>query len=332
MINGGWNGLDVGGGRWITAHDLSDPILGPEAVISGPSIVYETITDSSQWFVRGTQAEISDDGQTASYCLTGGPAPEDVKCYVGPQGGTYDRILPMALDHQITWAGLAGSGTRIIANEAFGFLPSWTFFANPDGTVRRRAGGLYTFQGGASNVVIETPKLSANATYAIGTFNTTASLLTGIDGLTVVADSGGAFLGMPTISNPRFGYDAEGDLLLRAEASGGADSVIVWPMRDGYYDPNADSPSSPPYGTGSVVLTRIGTSNTYGGTLGLSAGFTQPVPGDLLRFSAVNAAGNRSSYADVRLAPRVPVLCDGKVVTIDMGVNGGAVRVRRVMM
>ena len=56
----------------ITAHDLSDPILGPEAVISGPSIslMRTNLTDSSQWFVRGTQAIFLDDADE-NYCLTG---------------------------------------------------------------------------------------------------------------------------------------------------------------------------------------------------------------------------------------------------------------------
>ena len=287
--NAPWDGLDVGGGRWVSTLGLQ---TGAEAVLVGDLVgTLFTVEYVNQPGVEPpVHPRLSDDAQVSGYCLlaTNGPG----GCFVGPTGGEHVRIDSVTPGGRVPWFEVSGGGDRILGTDVNIVGSRRTFLADIDGTNGRRLGPYFDeYSPGAV--------LDAHGTFVARAINYEDSQFQRRWGLSVAASQSGLFLGaMPELNEFQYRYGGS-QFNIRVKGNDEVRSVRAQVVRDGYAFPR-DYPDN-------YYASLLGSNGNWmsagdGGSFTLDmVAFHDPVPGDTLRLTGYNAAGNRVSFIEAAL-------------------------------
>jgi hypothetical protein len=285
-----WQGLDVGGGRWISNLALTDDtqaVVGGELV--GTVFSLESVASGLGRFDGfETGSDITDDGRYASYCLL---LSSDYSCFTGEYAGQYSAVPPVFSTGEVTDVGLSEAGNRLWGYERFGG-GDWLFVAD-----RETGSG---FRAGANLDSYGAPVLDEDG----DTLLVVSRFGNGIqfrNGLSLISYQPAALSGpMPALRNLRLRI-SEAEIALDVAVNAHVNSVRAQVFRGGYANIGW-SPQGTPYpgwlGGSGLNLTRDD-DGRYSASAAISGA---PGPTDVLRVTAFNEAGNRVAFMDVRLA------------------------------
>jgi hypothetical protein len=283
-----WGDLDVGGGRWLSSLQLAPglrAVIGGELV--GTVFNLQFVTDSSADEIR--QTDISDSGDTVSYCVGQGFV---TNCYAGEYGGTANRVMPANPNWQTRWLGLSGDGRRLWAEESNFIGSQWTYMADIDGQNAHRAGARlesyeYPILDADGDTLLVRSRYSSGYTSRLG--------------LSLISYHPNLLWG-PTPQLRDLRYRVSSSLVeLDVEANDNVSAVRAQAFKAGY-GVERWFPGSGVYPTGfggsGVWLTR-GEDGRFSTAIAI---YGDPGAGDVVRLTAFDTSGTYTSFIDAPLA------------------------------